>query len=124
MVFGTFDGLHDGHRSFFAQARRHGDRLIAVVAPDEIVEQLKGKRPRKSLAERIAALTKEGIADIVIVGDLELGAYGVVKRHRPHVVALGYDQQALHEDLKKFKGDFTIVTLAPHEPERYHSSIL
>jgi cytidyltransferase-like protein len=128
MVFGTFDGLHDGHRSFFEQARKHGDRLIAVVAPDKIAERLKGKRVRKSLEERMAALVAEGLADVVVSGDVELGTYEVVRHHQPHVIALGYDQKALHEDLIGFleerPDEFTIVTLEPHEPGRYHSSIL
>ena len=46
MVFGTFDGLHPGHLSYFKQARKYGDYLIAIVALDENVLQFKGHRPK------------------------------------------------------------------------------
>jgi len=32
MVFGVFDGLHEGHKSFLRQARKYGGELRAVVA--------------------------------------------------------------------------------------------
>jgi len=44
LVFGTFDGLHDGHRFFLTEARKLGDRLIASVATDEIVERIKKQK--------------------------------------------------------------------------------
>lgn len=127
MVFGTFDGIHEGHRAFFRQARAHGDHLVVAVAQDTIVEQLKHHAPRKNMEERIDALIAEDVADAVIPGDAELGEYGTVKRHRPGVIALGYDQAALKRDLEEHLADFDwdieIVVLAPHEPEKHHSSI-
>ena len=128
LAFGTFDGLHEGHREFFRQARLHGDYLVVAVARDEVVKQLKSRSPRKSLKERIEMLANETVADMIIPGDQELGSYEVVKRHRPHVIALGYDQAALKKDLEGHLQDFgwhiDIIVLEPHEPKRYHNRLL
>ena len=127
MVFGTFDGIHDGHRAFLAQARELGDRLIVVVAQDEVVEQLKKHPPERNLEERMGALTDEAIADRVVAGDTEIGTYEVVKRYRPDVIALGYDQSELKKDLERHLADFgwyvEMVTLLPHKPETHHTSL-
>lgn len=39
MVFGTFAVLHPGRLYFFNQAKKHGDKLIAVVARDVNVKK-------------------------------------------------------------------------------------
>ena len=66
-------------------------------------------------------LLNEDIVDVVVAGDTELGSYGVVKRYRPDVIALGYDQSQLKEDIEYSAGNFdweiTIVVIEPHEPE-------
>jgi len=128
LVFGTFDGLHDGHRAFLRQAREHGDYLIVAVAQDTVVEQLKKHPPRRKIQERIGALTDEALADRVVAGDAEIGTYEVVKRYQPDVVALGYDQTALKKDIEQHLSDFgwyvETVTLRPHEPEIHHTSLL
>lgn len=128
MVFGVFDGIHDGHRALFREAKRHGKYLIAVVAQDRAVEYLKGHLPKYTLAKRIEDLQKETLVDEVALGDAEPGNYEVVRRHRPDVIALGYDQEDLkenlEENLEKFDWRPEIKVMPSHEPERYHSSIL
>ena len=42
-LFGTFDGVHDGHRDLFRQARKYGGRLSVIIARDWTVRQLKHK---------------------------------------------------------------------------------
>jgi cytidyltransferase-like protein len=126
LAFGTFDKLHEGHRNFFREARRYGDRIIAAVAQDEIVAQLKKRFPQQNLQERMKGL--EGIADVVVAGDAGLGEYAVVKLHRPDIIALGYDQTALKKDLEdrlaSFDWEIKIVVIEPYQPETYHSSLL
>ncbi|MGC9968723.1 MAG: adenylyltransferase/cytidyltransferase family protein [Minisyncoccia bacterium] len=128
MVFGTFDGIHDGHRAFLRQAREHGDHLIVAVAQDAVVEQLKKRPPQRNIQERIGALADEALADQVVAGDTEIGTYAVVKRYRPDVIALGYDQTALKKDIEQHLSDFgwyvEMVTLRPHKPEIHHTSLL
>lgn len=126
MVFGVFDGIHAGHRAFFKQAKYYGDYLIAVVTPDHAVEQLKGRLPVINLHERIDHLKEEDHIDEVVIGDEDLGSWEVVVRYQPDVIALGYDQQLLKEDLEK---NLTKLGISPeikildaYEPEVYHSS--
>src|SRR3989344_1374579 len=101
LVFGVFDGLHDGHRSFLREARRHGERLIAVVAQDATVKYLKGRMPRKSLAERLADLTRENLADEIVAGDESINSWNIVATHLPDIICLGYDETALATALAK-----------------------
>lgn len=128
MVFGVFDGLHDGHRKFFEEAKQQGDYLIAVVTQDHIVQELKGKQPHLSLRERFEHLKSADHVDAVIPGDSELGAWHVLDMHRPDVIALGYDQTALNGELQKYfaRADWRpdIKIMRGHEPNRLHSSLL
>lgn len=102
MVFGTFDGLHYGHKVFLKEAKSFGNYLIAVLPSDNIVKRLKGRLPRLTLSERIKHLRKRGYVDATIVGDDELGSWKVIKRHRPDVIALGHDQKLIKEELKRY----------------------
>ncbi len=128
MVFGVFDGVHEGHRALFRQAKEHGDRLIVAVAQDAVVKGLKGSAPAHSLEERMALVQAEPIVDEAIPGDEALGTYGVIKAHAPDVVVLGYDQRTLAADLFIKRAalglscDVFIATA--HEPDKYHNSIL
>lgn len=106
MVFGVFDRLHDGHRFFLREARACGDRLVVVVARDEFVERFKAKRPWQTAEERIAVIVREGLADEVVLGDETEESWKVVKKYRPAIIALGYDQTILKETLEKRLGDF------------------
>ncbi len=128
MVFGTFDGLHEGHRAFFKEARSHGDYLIAVIAQNSIVERLKGKRPMLNEAARIEELQKEDGVDEVAIGDMELGTWEIVKKHRPDVIALGYDQDAMRRNLESHLQEFDwhpkLVIMGAFEPSKYKSTLL
>ncbi|OGY99237.1 MAG: hypothetical protein A2945_04675 [Candidatus Liptonbacteria bacterium RIFCSPLOWO2_01_FULL_52_25] len=128
MVFGAFDGVHEGHRAMLREAKRAGDYLIAVVAQDHVVQELKHRPPKHDMGSRMEMLQRENLADEIVVGDIELGTYHIVQEHRPSVVAFGYDQDDFRRDfeghLAEFEWHVDTVTLDPHEPEKYHSSIL
>lgn len=102
MVFGTFDALHYGHRAFLKEAKKYGDYLIAVLPSDNIVKRLKGRLPKLTLSERIKHIKKEDNVDAAIVGDDDLGSWKVIKRHRPAVIALGFDQNLIKKELEKY----------------------
>ena len=127
MVFGTFDGIHDGHRAFLREAKHHGDYLIAVVTPDYVAAHLKGKKPRADVEKRIRMLEDEGV-DKAVEGDDELETWNVVKKYQPEIIALGYDQQALKESIEanliSFSWHPEITMLGAHQPEKYHNSLL
>lgn len=99
LVFGAFDGIHGGHRYFLSEAKKKGTHLTVVVAPDVAVVALKGHFPARALAERMADVEALHIADCVVAGDEEAKNWGVLKRERPAIIALGYDQHGLQEAL-------------------------
>ena len=129
MVFGVFDRLHPGHLDFFRQAAQHGDELIAVVARDRMVEELKNKSPFHSEVERLAMVQNVSEVTLAILGDEAQGSYGVIAAHKPDVICVGYDQYRLAEDLQiyirkdKFVS-FGIKMLEPYGPKIFHTSIL
>ena len=100
-IFGVFDGIHDGHRYLINEARKEGDRLVAIVARDSTVEKLKNKKPLHDETTRIAYLLEVPEIDMVLLGDPDEGAYNVLKEVKPDVVYLGYDQSDLSDSINK-----------------------
>lgn len=128
MVFGVFDLLHEGHRSFLNQAAECGDHLIVVVTPDSVVQLLKKRTPRDNQTQRMRTI-KTAIDCEVVLGDTELGTYAVVRKYHPDIICLGYDQQALGSDLKQRMTagslpTISLVVLKSYKPELYHTSLL
>src|SRR3989344_8830228 len=94
LVFGTFDGLHEGHKDLFHQAKEFGDYLIVVVARDSTVKKNKNKTPKFSEGERLKM-----VQELEIVNEVKLGSeghdpskdrYAIIEIIRPDVVCLGY----------------------------------
>ena len=128
IVFGIFDGVHKGHRSFFAQARNYGDELVVVVGRDEVCKKLKGKTPRFSEKERVKLVAVEPLVDKAVLGDPKLSTYSVLEQLNPNVICLGYDQQELKKDLQKWieeesKG-IKLVVAESYKPEIYRNSLI
>ena len=128
LVFGTFDGLHDGHRFLLREAKKLGDLLIASVAQDSTVERFKKRKPVHALAERIQILRKSGLVDDAVPGDTELGRWTAVKEVQPAIIALGYDQSNLEEKLREFITEenlpIVIKKIPPFDGDRLHSRLL
>lgn len=128
LVFGTFDKLHEGHRSFLSQAKNLGSHLTVCLAQDSIVEALKQKKPSESLLERQTALESVDHVDQIIAGDTELGTYRCITKSAPDIIALGYDQEALKQDLQKWLKtqnlEIELVSLNSFKPETYKTSLL
>lgn len=101
LAFGTFDGLHAGHRAFLKQARSCGEHLTVVLPRDHIVRELKGREPRIRLEERIAALEALPAVDKAVGGDARTGSWRIVEELRPDVIALGWDQHRLRDSLER-----------------------
>ena len=128
MVFGVFDRLHPGHLSFLEQASKYGD-VIAVITRDEMVRALKKKIIFSS--DMIRVLTVEDAPHVsqAVLGDAVLGSYDIVRKHKPDIICLGYDQQVLADDLRMRmdRGEIDRIGLEvmqPFEPEKYHTSLL
>ncbi|OHA15408.1 MAG: hypothetical protein A3H57_03390 [Candidatus Taylorbacteria bacterium RIFCSPLOWO2_02_FULL_43_11] len=128
MVFGTFDGIHDGHRHFLREAKKQGEELIVAVSKDEVVQKLKNRKPARKITERIYDLKKEGLADLIIEGDDEIHTWRAVEKIKPDIICLGYDQKeleiALRSELLRFSFDVVIKTIDSHRGNELHSSLL
>ena len=132
MLFGTFDHLHAGHENLFIQAKALTNRLenplvIAVVARDKTVKQIKGRSPENSEKNRIKNLEETRWTDIVILGE-KRDKYKAIRQYRPSIIALGYDQFVFTPQLEKLIIDLNldtkIVRLTPYRPEIYKSSLI
>ncbi|HLP86740.1 MAG TPA: adenylyltransferase/cytidyltransferase family protein [Candidatus Paceibacterota bacterium] len=129
VIFGVFDGVHEGHLSFINDARKEGNHLVAIVARDSVVEELKGKLPLNTEVERVNALLKVKDIDLVLLGDPKIGTYNILKEIKPDIVFLGYDQEALYKNLHQATKNpnfpqMEIIRGVAYKPEIFHSSIL
>ena len=82
VVFGIFDGVHDGHRDFFQQARGYGDALIVILGRDSSAQSLKSRAPRYSEEERIKLIGQQPWVSDVVLGDEEQSSYRVLQVNR------------------------------------------
>lgn len=127
-MFGTFDGVHEGHRNMLRQAKELGDYLVVAVAPDNVVQEIKGKVCVRRSGERIQGVRNERIADEVVLGDKLLDNWSVLKKYKPDIIALGYDQEelkaALDAHFENSEKKPKIVMLKPFKPEVFKSSLL
>ncbi len=123
LLFGTFDFLHSGHISFFRQAKKQADRIVVAVARDSIVKELKGRIPFHSEKERIDLVKENRLVDQVILGDSVLGIYRVIKKIKPNIIGLGYDQHALRVDLKQYiKKNNLLISIIQFSAYKGHKS--
>ncbi|MBI4138116.1 MAG: adenylyltransferase/cytidyltransferase family protein [Candidatus Wildermuthbacteria bacterium] len=128
VVFGVFDGVHDGHRFLFSQAQRHGEELIVIVSRDSSAERLKRRKPKYSEKERMNFVAAENGVGRVFLGDETLSTYGVLEKICPDVVCFGYDQETLEQDfllwMLKNGEHYDCVRLESFMPDAYHTSLL
>lgn len=127
MVFGTFDGLHEGHMDFFRQAKEHGDYLIAVAGRDVNIKKNKGHFPKKRERERFTDLQKCKLVDKPVLG-YEDDPYKIIEMLKPDVICLGYDQRYFTDNLpKELKNrglNIKIFRLKSFKPNKFKSSII
>lgn len=129
MAFGTFDNLHPGHLSYFSQAGKFGDELIVIVGRDKNVLAIKKRLPQETETRRRRKVN-QALKELKIEGKAVLGnlknRWLVLKKYRPDVICLGYDQQAniaqLKSEIAKFRLFCKIKRLKPYHPEKYKSS--
>jgi FAD synthetase len=124
LVFGTFDRLHPGHLYFLKQAKKYG-RLFVLVARDKTVKKNKGKLPKHKENERLRKVIQTSLTTSVFLGSLK-NKYAVLKKIKPDIICLGYDQKFFIDNLpKKIKAfglKTKIIRLKAYKPNIYKSS--
>lgn len=129
MVFGTFDGLHEGHINFFAQARHLANDpfLVVSVARDKNVKKIKGESPEFKEKERLAFIKNSVLVDRAVLAGLENHLPHILKE-KPEIIALGYDQIAYIKNLKKDLENqglmVKIIRLKPYKKHIYKNHLL
>lgn len=129
MVFGTFDGVHQGHLNMFKQAKRLSKKpyLIVSIARDNNVFKIKNKLPYNKENKRKKLVEATQIPDKVILGSLKNYLEHIVKE-APNYIALGYDQihytENLKKDLKALGLSTKIRRLKPYKENIYKNSLL
>src|SRR3989344_1239359 len=127
MAFGTFDIFHPGHRSFLKQAKKKGNYLMAVIARDKTVARCKKQDARNKEQQRLKKIKESKLANKTILGNLG-DKYQAIKRYKPDIICLGYDQKFFVRGLKKKLGEFNlkakVIRLKSYKPEIYKSSKL
>jgi FAD synthetase len=127
MVFGTFDGIHEGHLDFFRQAKQYGDYLIAIIGRDSNILKIKNHLPLRSEQERLQNLRNCKLVDEVLLGH-ENDPYKMIEKIKPDIICLGYDQGGYAENLEiKLREEclnIKIFRLKAYKPKQFKSSIL
>ena len=123
---GTFDLLHPGHYDTLKYAKSLGDELIVIIARDETVRKIKGRRPiipeeqRRTMVEAIKPVDK------AILGSLSDKLEPILKI-KPDCIVLGPDQttfkiQELKEELKKHGLETEVIKAENYTECPFHSS--
>jgi cytidyltransferase-like protein len=90
---GAFDGLHAGHIGYLREAhalRERGEQVVVLVAPDDYILRIKGRRPIWSQGARYHAV--KAYADEVALHHPS-GIALDVEFFRPRILVKGNDWQ-------------------------------
>lgn len=127
MAFGTFDYFHAGHENYLKQAKALGDSLIVIVAKDDTVRKVKNQKPSFNERKRLRDVLACEHVDKAVLGSLD-DKYKVIKKYKPNIIALGYDQFVFTYGLEKLiieeKLDTKIIRLKPYKPQAFKSSLI
>lgn len=129
LVFGTFDGLHKGHKDFFRQAKEYGNYLVVVVGRDSTVQIVKNRLPKFNESERLVQVKNSKFIDEARLGNEATDPYRIIKEINPNIICLGYNQthftDKLAQKLKEMDlGNIQVKRLTAYKPDQFHSSLL
>jgi len=123
---GTFDILHPGHYHLLKYAKSLGDKLIVIVARDETVKKIKGRKPIIPEEQRRFMVEALKPVDKAILGSLNNKLEPILDI-KPDVIVLGPDQKTfevdqLKEELKRYNLDVDVVRYKEYIKCPFHSS--
>lgn len=126
LAFGTFDGIHPGHIFYLKQAKKLGKELIVVIARDKTVKKIKGKKPILKEKERQNLIKTLKPVDKAILGFQTGTIFEILKKLKPDIIVLGYDQKPakkeLEKELKKIGIKAEIKRIKSLNPKKFKSS--
>lgn len=127
MASGSFDFIHKGHLHYLSEAKKHGDKLVVVIARDSNILKFKGEKPKYNEKERLENVKNLEMVDEAVLGH-EGNIFDIIGEINPDVICLGYDQKTtiekLKEELKKRNIKAEVVRISAFKPEVYKSSKL
>jgi FAD synthetase len=105
LASGVFDLLHLGHVKFLEEAKHAGGKntkLVVIIARDNTIERIKGKKPIIPENQRRALVESLKVVDIAILGLETLDIKQVITKIKPNIIALGYDQKQMINDVETY----------------------
>jgi len=96
---GVFEILHPGHLQYLEDAKKLGDRLIVIVATDDIASRRK-RRPVISEKQRLHMVRALKPVDDAILGG-EGDMYDTIVKLAPDVLAIGPDQEFDEHEIRR-----------------------
>jgi len=126
-VGGGFEVIHYGHVYTLSKAKSLGDVLVVSVARDSTIRRRKNREPLVDEQDRVKLLSALKAVDAAILG-VEGDIYVTLEKVKPDLVALGYDQYHLEDEVKKEAGrrgmELEVVRLDSPYPHIKTSRIL
>jgi FAD synthetase len=101
-------------------------KLVTIVARDSTVEENKGTKPIMSENQRRALVESLKVVDEAFLGVENFDIGDVIKRVKPDVIALGYDQVEMERRVREYveshQLDVKVVRVGKFEEDELDSS--
>ena len=105
LASGVFDLLHLGHVKFLEEAKKAGGKnaqLVVIIARDCTVAENKGRKTIMPENQRRALVESLKVVDEAVLGLEEFDVGDVIKKIKPDIIALGYDQTDMEQRVKDY----------------------
>jgi cytidyltransferase-like protein len=99
-IGGGFELIHYGHVYTISKAKGLGDVLVVSVARDSTIRRRKKREPLINEDDRVRLLSSLRQVDAAILG-VEGDIYVTLEKVGPDVVALGYDQYHMEDEVRR-----------------------
>ncbi len=99
-IGGGFEVIHYGHVYTIGKAKSLGDVLVVSVARDSTIRRRKKREPLIGEQDRVKLLSSLRQVDAALLG-VEGDIYETLEKVSPDIVALGYDQYHIEEEVKE-----------------------